>query len=313
MAHRLDPLIRPDSIAVLGATERAGSVGRQTMENLLRGAYSGRLFAVNPGYETVCGVPCYPALNALPEQAELVIFAVSDARVEAALDDVIAQGARAAIIMSSLVLAEDTEPQLRERVAKKIESAGLLVCGANGMGIYNFRDGVWAFGFDTREHRHDGTVTLISHSGSGLSGILDVDERIDFNLAVSTGQELCVSMDEYLDYALDQPETRVVGLFMETVRNPEGMRAALEKANRRGIPVVALKVGRTELSGRLAVSHSGAMAGRDVAFEALFDRYGVQRVDDMDELATALIMFAQPHSVADGGLVAIHDSGGERQ
>jgi acyl-CoA synthetase (NDP forming) len=313
MAHRLDPLIRPDSIAVLGATERAGSVGRQTVENLLQGSYSGRLFAVNPSYETVCGVPCYPALNALPEQAELVIFAVSDARVEAALDDVIAQGARAAIIMSSLVLAEDTEPQLRERVAKKIESAGLLVCGANGMGIYNFRDGVWAFGFDTREHRNDGTVTLISHSGSGLSGILDVDERIDFNLAVSTGQELCVRMDEYLDYALDQPETRVVGLFMETVRNPEGMRAALEKANRRGVPVVALKVGRTELSGRLAVSHSGAMAGRDAAFEALFDRYGVQRVDDMDELATALIMFAQPHSVANGGLVAIHDSGGERQ
>jgi acyl-CoA synthetase (NDP forming) len=146
---------------------------------------------------------------------------------------------------------------------------------------------------------------LISHSGSGLSGILDVDARIDFSLAVSTGQELCVAMDEYLDYALDQPETRVVGLFMETVRNPDGMRAALEKANRRGVPVVALKVGRTELSARLVVSHSGALAGRDAAYAALFDRYGVQRVDDMDEFATALIMFAQPHAVAAGGLVAV--------
>jgi acyl-CoA synthetase (NDP forming) len=313
MTHRLDPLIRPGSIAVLGATERPGSVGRQTMENLLRGAYSGRLLAVNPGYDTVCGVPCYPALDALPEPVEQVIFAVSDARIEAALDDAITHGARAAIIMSSLVLEGDREPRLLERVRKKIKAAGLLVCGANCMGIYNFRDGVWAFGFDTRKHRNDGNVTLISHSGSGLSGILDVDERINFNLAVSTGQELCVAMDEYLDYALDQPETRVAGLFMETVRNPEGMRAALEKANRRGVPVVALKVGRAELSARLAVSHSGALAGRDAAYEALFDRYGVQRVDDMDEFATALIMFAQPHAVATGGLVTIHDSGGERQ
>jgi len=313
MAHRLDPLIRPASIAVVGATERADSVGRRTIENLLQGAYSGRLFAVNPSYEKVCGVPCYPNLGALPQSVEQVIFAVSDARIEAALDDAIAHGARAAIIMSSLVLEDDTEPRLRERVAKKIDAAGLLVCGANGMGIYNFRDGVWAFGFDTRKHRNDGNVTLISHSGSGLSGILDVDARINFNLGVSTGQELCVSMDEYLDYALDQPETRVVGLFMETVRNSEGMRAALDKANRRGVPVVALKVGRTELSARLAVSHSGAMAGRDAAYDALFDRYGVQRVDDMDEFATALIMFAQPHAVANGGLVAIHDSGGERQ
>lgn len=313
MAHRLDPLIRPGSIAVLGATERRGSVGRQIIENLLQGEYFGRLFAVNPGYDSVCGVQCYPALDALPETVEQVIFAVSDARIEAALDGVIAHGAHAAIIMSSLVLEDDTEPRLLKRVQNKIKAAGLLVCGANGMGIYNFRDGVWAFGFDTRKHRNDGNVTLISHSGSGLSGILDVDARIDFNLAVSTGQELCVTMDEYLDYALDQPETRVVGLFMETVRNPGGMRAALEKANRRGVPIVALKVGRTELSARLAVSHSGALAGRDAAYAALFDRYGVQRVDDMDEFATALIMFAQPHAVATGGLVAIHDSGGERQ
>ena len=163
------------------------------------------------------------------------------------------------------------------------------------------------------EQHRSGGVTLISHSGSGMAGIVDVDERIDFNLAMSTGQELCVTMDEYLDFALDQPKTHVVGLFMETARNPKGLINALEKANRQGVPVVALKVGRTDLSARLTVSHSGAIAGRDAAYTALFDRYGVQRVNDMDELATTLIMFAQPHPVADGGLVAIHDSGGERQ
>ncbi len=312
--HHLDPLLRPESIAVVGASERTGSVGRQTMENLLTGRYPGKLYAVNPAYKSVCGVPCFPDLVSLPENVEHVVLTVGDTHIEAALDDVITHGAKAATMMSSLVLAGDEESLLRERVAKKIASTGLIVCGANGMGFYNFSDGIWVCGFDTRDnHVRGGNVTLISHSGSGMCGIIDCEERIDFNLAVSTGQELCVRMDQYMDFALEQPETRVIGLFMEAARNPAGMIAAFRKANDKGVPVVAIKVGRTELSARLAVSHSGALAGRDDAYQAVFDRYGVQRVSDMDEMATALIMFAQPHEVAAGGLVAIHDSGGERQ
>jgi acyl-CoA synthetase (NDP forming) len=301
-------------MAVIGASERPGSVGRRTVENLLTGKFPGRLYAINPGYDSVLGVPCFPDLAALPETVDHVVLTVGDSRIEAALDDTIAHGAQAATMMSSLVLENDQPPLLRERILAKIQASGLIVCGANGMGFYNFVDGVWVCGFDTREnHLHGGNVTLISHSGSGMSGIIDCEERIDFNLAVSTGQELCVSMDQYMDYALEQPGTRVIGLFMETARNPAGMIRAFQKANDKGIPVVVLKVGCTELSARLAVSHSGAITGSDDAYQALFDRYGVQRVQDMDELATTLIMFAQPHPVATGGLVSIHDSGGERQ
>lgn len=313
MAHRLEPLLRPRSIAVLGATEREGTVGRHTVENLLKGGFEGPLFAVNPGRESVLGVPCFPSLDTLPQAVEHVIFAVSDARVEAALDEAIAHGVRAATMMSSLVLENDTVPALRERVLAKVRRAGLVMCGANGMGFYNFADGIWGCGFQTRSHVRGGNVTYISHSGSGMCGIVDSEERIDFNLVVSTGQELAVSMDEYLDFALEQPSTRVVGLFMETSRNPQGLARAFEKAQQKRIPIVALKVGRTELSAKLTVSHSGAIAGEDGVYQALFDRYGVQRVDDMDQLATALIMFAQPYPVASGGVVSIHDSGGERQ
>ena len=312
--HVLDPLLRPASIAVVGASERQHSVGRRTIENLLTGEYPGRLYAVNPGYESVLGVPCFPNLEALPETVEHVVLTLGDARIEEALDAVIEHGATAATMMSALMLAEDSEPLLRDRIEAKVKASGLIVCGANGMGFYNCLDGVWVCGFDTREnHVRGGNVTLISHSGSGMAGIMDCEERIDFNLAVSTGQELCVRMDQYMDWALEQDGTRAIGLFMETARSPQGMIAAFEKANQKNIPVVVLKVGRTELAARLAVSHSGAIAGRDDTYQALFDRYGVQRVNDMDELATALIMFAQPHPVADGSLVSIHDSGGERQ
>jgi len=313
MPHRLESLLRPRSIAVVGASERESTVGRNTVENLLKGGFEGRLYAVNPGRTSVLGVPCFPALAKLPEPVEHVIFAVADERLEAALDEAIAHGSRAATIMSSLVIAGDRSPVLRERVLAKIRAAGLVVCGANGMGFYNFADGIWGCGFRTRAHRRGGNVAYISHSGSGMCGIVDSEERIDFNLVVSTGQELAVTMDEYLDFALEQPSTRVVGLFMETARNPEGLTRALAKAEARRIPVVALKIGRTELSARLTVSHSGAIAGEDAVYDALFDRYGVQRVRDMDELATTLVLFAQPHPVGAGGLVSIHDSGGERQ
>jgi acyl-CoA synthetase (NDP forming) len=312
--HPLDPLLRPRSIAVIGASERAGTVGSEIMLNLQRGGYEGALYPVNPGRDLVRGLPCHASLADLPETVEQVIFAVADARIEAALDESILHGARAATIYSSLVLENDSQPQLRERIREKILHSGMLLCGANGMGYYNFQDGIWASGFATRSnHVRGGNVTLISHSGSGMAGIIDCEERIDFNLVVSTGQELCVSMDQYMDYAIERMNTRVIGLFMETARDPAGLTAVLDKAAQRNIPVIALKVGRTELAARLTVSHSGAMAGQDEAYQALFDRYGVQRVEDMDELATALIMFAQPHKTGPGGLVSIHDSGGERQ
>lgn len=313
MSHRLDPLLRPKSIAVVGASARAGTIGQLALFNLLQGKYPGQLYPVNPGYEELQGLACYPSLESLPETPDLVIFGVGDSRIEAAIDDAIIAGVKAAVIMSTLVIDDDTDPPLKERVAHKLRSAGMLACGGNGMGFYNIRDRVWACGFDARTHTPPGNVALLSHSGSGMCGIVDCEERIDFNFAASTGQELTVSMDEYLDFVLDLPETRVVGLFVETARNPENFVAALQKAQSLRIPVVALKVGRTRRAAELTVSHSGAMAGDDDTYDALFDRYGVQRVADMDELATTLILFSQMNPVGPGGLVCLHDSGGERQ
>ncbi|NRB71430.1 MAG: acetate--CoA ligase family protein [Xanthomonadales bacterium] len=312
MTHRLDPLLRPRSIAVMGATERAHAVGRLAIENLQHGDFSGPVYPINPQRDKVLGLSCYPHFSALPEVAEHAIFCVSDARVESALEAAIEHGCKAITIMSQLLLEDDRE--LAQRVARRIEEADLLLCGPNGMGFYNAHDGVWVSGFDTRNnHRRGGNVTLITHSGAGMCGIVDCEERIDFNLAVSAGQEMNVGMADYMDFAMEQHDPAVIGLFMETARDPEALSAALAKAQRRKIPVLALKVGRTELAARMAQSHSGAMAGEDAAYAALFDRYGVQRVKDMDELATALILFAQPHPLGPGSLVTLHDSGGERQ
>lgn len=293
MKHRLDPLLRPRSVAVVGASAKKDSLGEWALRNLKLGGYKGRLFPVNPNYDELQGERCFGSLADLPETPDLVVFAVGDHRIETSLDEAIAVGVPAAVIQSTLYLDDDPVPQLRERVHEKIRKAGMLVCGANGMGFYNVRDHVWTCGFDSTSHEAPGNVALISHSGSGMSGIIDCEERLRVNVAVSTGNELSVTMDQYLDFVLDLPETRAVGLFIETARNPAGFRQSLAKAADRGIPIVALKVGRTEKSAELAVSHSGAMAGIDATYEALFDRYGVQRARDQDEFTTMLIMFAE--------------------
>ncbi|HEX5787500.1 MAG TPA: acetate--CoA ligase family protein [Woeseiaceae bacterium] len=311
--HRLDALLRPRSVAVVGASARRDSMGAWALANLEKGGFAGPVYPVNPGYGELDGRRCYPSVAALPDVPDLVIFAVGDARIEAALEDAIAAGVPAAVLMSSLSLDDDEPPRLAERVRARVRDAGMLVCGANGMGYYNVRDGVWACGFDSTDHPPPGNVAILSHSGSGMSGIIDCEARLAISFAVSTGNEVSVSMDEYLDFVLDMPETRVVGLFVETARNPEGFRAALAKAVRKRIPIVALKTGRTDAAAHLTVSHSGAMAGDDATYDALFERYGVQRARDQDEWTTMLILFAAMNPVGPGGLVTLHDSGGERQ
>jgi acyl-CoA synthetase (NDP forming) len=290
--HRLQPLVAPNSLAVVGASTRKGAVGNEVLVNLLRGSYAGSLYPVNPAHDDIMGIRCFASLDQLPEVPQQVIFAVGDQHIEAVLAEAIALGVPAATIYSSLLLVEDTQPPLKQRIEDMATEAGLLLAGANGMGIYNFREHFWGCGFDTREHTRIGGVVLLSQSGSGMSGILDCEERIDFLFAASTGQELLIGVEDYLDYTLDLPETQVVGLFLETSRQPQKLIACLEKAAQKQIPIVALKVGRTELAAELAISHSGALAGSDAAYQAVFDRHGVQRVRDMDELATALIMFS---------------------
>ncbi len=311
--HRLDPLLRPRSVAVIGASARAGSMGDWALRNLEDSGFGGDIYPVNPGYDQIRGRQCYASTADLPEAPDLAIFAIGDHRLEGSLDEAIQKGIPAAVIHSSLYLDDDDDPPLRERLRKKINDAGILVCGGNGMGFYNVRDNVVACGFDARKHPPGGNASLISQSGSGMAGIIDMESRLRVNLAVSTGSELSVTMDEYIDFALDLPETRVIGLFVETARNPAGFRAALEKAAAKKIPVVALKVGRSKKAAEMAISHSGTIAGDDATYEALFDRYGVHRATDMDEMATAMILFAELNPLGPGGLVCLHDSGGEQQ
>ena len=312
MPHRLDPLLDPESIVIVGATT-SGGMGSRVIKNLQNGGFTGKLFGLHPKNKDAFGIPCYPDFESLPEKVEHAIFAVSDERIEGLVDAAIEADVKAMSIMSMLYLDDDQKPYLKDRIQAKLKEADILLCGANGMGFYHIEKRVWVNGHFSRPNHEPGGVCIISQSGSGVAGIIDCEERINLNLSVSSGSELTVGAEDYLDYILHQESTTVVGLFLETIRKPDQMIQAFELANERKIPVVVLKTGRTERSAELTVSLSGGLAGVDDCYNALFEKYGIQRVADMDELATTLIMFDQPHALGNGNMVSMHDSGGERQ
>ncbi len=312
--HRLTPLLKPRSIALIGASPKTGTVGNGMIRSIAGGRYEGALHLINPNYPEIEGRSCYPDLKSLPERVDHVVVGVANARIEAAVKEAVEIGAGAVTIFGSCYLPNDTDPPLTRRLSALARESGIVICGANGMGFYNFDYGLRLCGFPPPDWvQGGGGKTLITHSGSVFSALVHNDRRFAYNLAVSPGQELGSTADEYLDFALDLPTTQVIGLFIETVRNPEGFVAALAKAEAKGIPVLALKVGKTAESAKLAISHSGAIAGNHAAYQAVFERHGVVEVNTLDELANGMLLFGHDKKVADGGLASIHDSGGERE
>ena len=275
--------------------------------------YAGQVYPVNPRLRQLEDLQCYPDLLSLPDVPEHVVIGVASHLVEPVLDQAIALGASSATIFASCYLGEEHEPRLAQRIADKAREAALALCGANCMGFYTPGIGLRVASMPSPPGLRRGGIAWIAQSGSALGALSHNDRRLGFSLCVSTGMELVTTVSDYMGWALSQKETRVIGLFLETVRDPAHFVEMLERAEALGIPVVVLKVGRTELSAQMAVSHTGALAGNDAVFEALFRKYGVLRVQDLDEMAATLALFDTGRTFGPGGFGSIHDSGGERE
>ncbi len=311
--HRLDPLLQPRSIAFIGASERPDTPGSTMILSATADGYDGRLYPVNPKRSVVHGLACYPDLASLPERVDHVVIGTADAAAEAGLRAAIDHGARAATIFSGCDMSGSGDPHLLDRLTAIAREAGIAVCGPNTMGILNPRIGLRVSGFPSSVSLRPGAAALITQSGSVFSALAFNDQRLKYSLCVSSGREITVGSEHYLDWLLDRAETRAIGLFLEASRRPEEFVAALEKADRLGIPIVALKVGRTALSARFAASHSGAITGDAAVYEAIFRSHGVIGVETLDQLAANLLLLSTVPPAPAGGLVALHDSGGERE
>lgn len=305
----LDRLLTPASVAVVGASARPGSFGERLAIEALRSPGVQRVDLVHPEHADVQGRRTTPTLADLDEAPDLVLMGVPDRLVTEQLAAAAAMGAGGAVVFGSV-------PGLHDDV--RAAAGGMALVGGGCMGFVNPVAGVRALGYLERHDIPAGPIALVTHSGSLFSALLRTHRRLEYALAVSSGQELGLTAGDYLCWALDRPETQVVGLFLETVRDAATLRRGLAVARERDVPVVALTVGSSAAGRALVTAHSGAIAGDDAGWEALFAAYGVHRTRDLEELVDTLELFAVGRRIprrADGqvgGIATVHDSGAER-
>ena len=308
----LNPLLRAQSVAVVGASPKPDSFGWHVLRQLLDFSYSGQIVPVNSRYEFVEGLPCLPSLSELGAPVDCAAICLADDRLEPALRSAIEAGARSAIVFGTAFGLTIDGVELGVRLREMALNAGIPLMGANCMGFFNFSDRLFLTGYPYHRPPQPGVISFITHSGSTLSAVAKNTRGMKFNYVISPGQELVVGAADYLRFVLERAETRVVGLFLETIRDPVGFVSALGLANERDIPVVMLKVGRTERGAQMALAHTGALAGAQAAIEALADRYRVSLVRTVEELLDTLELMATGRRFTAPGFAAITDSGGER-
>jgi acetate---CoA ligase (ADP-forming) len=288
-------MLEARSVALVGASLRPASFGRRMLDEVAKSAARPRVYPVNPRYAELDGARCFPSLADLPEAPDLALLAVPDAALEEQLALAAAAGCRGAVIFGNAHedrAAGDDRPLLRDRLVAIARSADMAVCGAGCMGFVNVSFGLRAIGYTEPDPVPAGPVALVTHSGSVFSALLRARRGIGFTLAVSSGQELVTAAPAYLEYALDLPDTRVLALVLEAIRDGTGLRRVLASAAGRDIPVVLLSVGSSARGREMVAAHSGALAGSDGGWEALTRAYGVLRVSDLAEFADTLELLA---------------------
>lgn len=306
-------MLEAETMAIVGASPKKDSFGEMMLLEAQRGGWNGTIYPVNPKYDEILGLPTYPSLADLPTTPDIALLGVSNRLLESQVQATIDAGIpSAAIFASGYLEPAPGETPLLERMRATADAAGLAIVGGNCMGFFNLDRQLRVCGFEHWD-LPSGPITMIAHSGSVFSSMAYNTRQLRFNLLVSAGQEIATTAADYMHYALDQATTKAIGLFIEQVRDPEGFREAVVRAAEQDIPLVALKVGRDEKAREMVAAHSGALAGEDGAYEALFEANGVIRVDDLEELCDTLELFTRNRRRAGpGALASIHDSGGER-
>jgi acyl-CoA synthetase (NDP forming) len=308
---RIDPLVAPRSIAIVGATDRP-SASRSLIEALAAIGFAGTIYPVNPKYQTVLNHICYPTLTDLPEAPDIVVLSVRNPLVPEQIRLAAKRGARAAVIYDSgfAELGEDGA-RLQAEIAGICREANMPVCGPNCMGILNPTARVTTYKQSVMKTEGlAGNVGVISQSGSVAIAILSDLRRFGVSLSVSSGNEAVTRTVDYLEYMIDDPATKVIATFTETVREPERYVAALDRAAATGKPVVVLKVGKTERTQRAITSHTGGLAGSSRVFSELLRAHRAIEVNDLDEMTEVLAVCQGARWPRGRGISVITGSGG---
>lgn len=309
----LHHLLRPKSLAIVGASQKEGSFGNGLLRAVVRGGYGGAIHPINPSAATIDGLACHADIAAIGEVPDCALIALGDRHVVRALENVARAGVKAAVLFGRGYGETEDGRSVVDALRAIGRDAGMAICGGNCMGFVNLLDNLQVTGMPFTGFDGPGQVGLVSHSGSTWSGLVGNSRDIAFNIAVSAGQELTTTAADYMRYFLTLPSTRVIACVLETIRDPEAFLAMLEEADRNDVPIITLKLGRSEAAKHFAISHSGAISGANAAYDAIFAKHNVIAVRTLDELMDTVEVFRTPKLPPFPTLAIGTDSGGERQ
>ncbi len=274
----LDALFLPDSVAVIGATERPGTVGRTVVENLLHPSFQGKVYAVNSRHSEICGLKAYPSIGNVPESVDLAVVATPAPTVPRIIGECVDAGVKSAVVISAGFRERGSEGvELERQIQEQLLRGSMRLLGPNCLGIMNPTIGLNAT--FAKDAPRPGNVAFLSQSGALLTAILDwgQQEQVGFSAIVSSGSMLDVGWGDLIYHFGDDPHTHSILLYMESVGDARSfLSAAREVALRK--PVIVIKAGRSEAASRAAASHTGALTGSDEVLDAAFRRSGVLRV-----------------------------------
>ncbi|MBS0630145.1 MAG: bifunctional acetate--CoA ligase family protein/GNAT family N-acetyltransferase [Verrucomicrobia bacterium] len=282
--QQLEPFFNPKSVAIIGATQTPKSVGNTLTNNLISGKFKGKIFPVNPKYETLFGLKCYPSIEAIPEEVELVVIITPAKTIPALIDQCVAKKVKGAIIISAGFKELGAEGlKLENEVLRRARAGNLRLVGPNCLGIMNPLTNFNATFAASMALK--GNVAFISQSGAMCTAVLDwsLKQKIGFSAFVSIGSMADVNWGDLIDYLGNDPNTSSILIYMETIGNAKDFLSAAKEVVMNK-PIIVIKAGRTEAAAKAAASHTGSMAGSDEVFDAAMRRVGVLRVDEIGEL-----------------------------
>ncbi|TDJ17254.1 MAG: CoA-binding protein [Gammaproteobacteria bacterium] len=285
----LTALLKPESVAIIGASNDPARIGGRPLRYLIDVGYAGPVYPVNPGRDTVQGLPSFANVSAIPAPVDLAIIAVSAHKAIASLEECAAKGVNAAVVFSSgFAETGDAGRALQDRLTEIARASGMRILGPNCLGIYNSAIGFFATFTATLENGlpKPAGVGLVSQSGAYGShvSLLAIRRGIGIRYWITTGNECDVELGECIAYLARDPDIRVIVAYAEGVRDGDTLLNALTLARNARKPVVFMKVGQTAIGAQAAASHTAALAGSDAVYDSVLRQFGAYRAGDTEEL-----------------------------
>ena len=290
----LSPLLSPRTIAVVGASEKFGA-GSLVIDNLRALGFSGEIIPVNPRYTEVLGLKCYPSLSDIPPEMEIDCAALllGAAQILPVLKQAAQRGIRGAwAFASGFSETGAAGAALQAELRSFCDENGIVFCGPNCVGYVNLHDKVGTFSAPISPTLKKGNIGAVVQSGSVALALANSGRGIGFSTLVSSGNEAVLDVVDYIEHFLQDDNTRIIIAFLEGIRRPKAFQKACIRAAETRKPIIAVKVGRSEIARKTVASHTGALAGSDAVHDAFFEKFGVIRVDDLDQLMETAAIFS---------------------